>query len=175
VSDLAKTGFQTEHLFEVQLSKKLLETAVTGILPKVGLGVTPILKAARLAEDSLFTGWNKLYASSANLNQFYEVIKEVPSSYVAPLNTPADRLMTAMGDWGNMQNLLLVAGPVNLVKGRLFSLESPMSERRLREAISKALKGDALAAKTIEVVLQNVSGMQNQRCSWGTRNRVLTG
>ncbi|KAH6634677.1 glycoside hydrolase superfamily [Chaetomium sp. MPI-SDFR-AT-0129] len=97
-SDLARTGFQTEHLFEVQLPKKLLETAVSGVLPKIGQGVTPILKTARLAEDSLHAGWNKLYAPSVNLNKFYEVVKGVPSSYVAPSNTPADRLMTAIGD-----------------------------------------------------------------------------
>lgn len=173
-SDLARTGLQTEHLFEVQLPKKLLETAVSGVLPKIGQGVTPILKTARLAEDSLYAGWNKLYAPSVNLNKFYEVVKGVPSSYVAPVNTPADRLMTAIGDWGNMQNLLLVAGDVNWVKGKLFSLENPMATSTLRKAVSDALKGDEMAAKKIEVVLQSVSGMQNQETKmvlggWATK------
>lgn len=156
MSDLSKTGFQTEHLFEVQFPKKLLETAVTGILPKVGVGVTPLLKAARLAEDSVYTGWNKLYASNVNLNQFYEAITDVPKTYLAPLNTPADRLMTTIGDWGNMQNLLLVAGDVNWVKGKLFSLENPMAQSTLKTAVKAALGGDENAAKKIEVVLQNV-------------------
>lgn len=176
MSDLATTGFQTEHLFEIQLPKKLLETAITGYLPNVAhsrQSVTPVLKAARLAEASLYAGWNKLYPSSANLNKFYDVVK-VPSSYVAPLNTPADRLMTAIGDWGNMQNLLLVAGDVNWVKGKLFSLHSPMSSQTLTAAIHRALDGDEMAAKMIEVVLQNVSGIPRQEGLCRAGGRVLT-
>ncbi len=157
MSDLAKTGFQTEHFFEVQFPKKLLQTAYTGMLPNVGLGVTKLLAAAPITEENLYAGWNKLYASSLSLNQFYEVITDVPKTYVAPLNTPADRLMTAIGDWGNMQNLLLVAGHVNWVKGKLFSLENPMAQATLKAAVTAALKGDADAAKKIEVVLQSVS------------------
>jgi hypothetical protein len=70
--------------------------------------------------------------------------------------------MTALGDWGNMQNLLLVAGDVNWVKGKLFSLENPMAASTLRKAVGDALKGDVNAAKKVEVVLQSVSLSDNK-------------
>jgi hypothetical protein len=113
MADLVKNGFQTEHLFENQLPKKLLETAITGVLPYVGLGVAPVLSAALITDANLVAGWNKLYGAGIKLNDFFEAITDVPKNYVAPLNTPAERLMTAIGDWGNMQNLLLIEGHIN--------------------------------------------------------------
>jgi hypothetical protein len=43
------------------------------------------------------------------------------STWAPPANTPAGRVMSAIGGRGNMENLLLVQGHVNWVKGQLFS------------------------------------------------------
>ncbi|QPG93992.1 hypothetical protein C2857_003934 [Epichloe festucae Fl1] len=77
VSELAKKGYQTEHFFEGQMVKKLLETAIMGALPNInvgGIGVTPVLKAALLAEDKLLAGWNKVYPATAKLNNFLRTL-----------------------------------------------------------------------------------------------------
>jgi hypothetical protein len=161
ITDLAKTGFQTEHLFENQLAKKLLETAITGILPHVGLGVTPVLNAALITDANLVAGWNKLYGAGIKLNDFFEAITDVPKNYVAPLNTPAERFMTVIGDWGNMRNLLLIEGHINWVKGQLWNLNNPMSATKLSALLKSALQGNANAAEQIEVVLQSVSNAKS--------------
>ncbi|KAK5996640.1 hypothetical protein PT974_01977 [Cladobotryum mycophilum] len=167
VVDLARTGYQAEHFFELQMAKQLLATALTGVLPHInigGVGVTPIINAALLAEDKLLAGWNKLYPATAKLNTFYDSVKGlkgVPGSYIKPSNTPADHIMTVLSDWGNMQNMLLIEGQINWVKGKLFSLYNPMSQDSLKKLVTKALAGDAKAAKKIEVILQSVLSVFN--------------
>ncbi|KAK2590532.1 hypothetical protein QQS21_011782 [Conoideocrella luteorostrata] len=162
MSDLAATGLQAEHFFEVQLIKQLLQTAITGILPNVPLGsvsVTPVLSAAKLLEANLYNGWNKLYPASANLPPIVQNVaglSGVPSKYTPPANTPADRIMSAIGDWGNMKNMLLVQDRINWVKGKLFSLQNPISETVLIETIKEALSGGVSAAQRISTTLQNV-------------------
>lgn len=159
VSELAKTGFQTEHLYELQMIKQLLTTAYTGYLPSVTGAV--LMSAQKLTEAALLAGWNKVYSSAVTLNRFYEAVSGVPSSYTTPANTPADRIMTVLGDWGNMKNLLLVRGDINWVKGQLFSLKNPMGPTRLKSCVTAALKGNVKKAKEIEEVVQNVFAVFN--------------
>ncbi|KAH7317114.1 symbiotic chitinase [Stachybotrys elegans] len=154
VSELPRKFFQTEHFFEVQWPKVFLETCVTGLLPGV-LGKLP-MQAAMLAEANLLAGWNKAYAAGIALNSFYEVVSGMDPSWVAPLNTPADRLMTALGDWGNMRNMFLIKGDVNWVKGQLFSLNNPMAADKRKKYVTEALKGTVKSAQKIEIVIKNV-------------------
>ncbi|KAI9146931.1 symbiotic chitinase [Paramyrothecium foliicola] len=154
VSELPKKFFQTEHFFEVQWPKVFLDTCVTGMLPGI-LGKIP-MQAAKLTEANLLAGWNKGYAAGVSLNAFYEVVSGMDKSWVAPLNTPADRLMTILGDWGNMKNLLLIKGDVNWVKGQLFGLNNPMATDKRKKYVTEALKGSVNSAKKIEVVIKNV-------------------
>lgn len=159
VSDMAKSvKFQTEHLLELQLPKILLRTAYTGELPKVGdAAVTQYIKAARISEENLFTGWHKLYPSNINLNPVYEIVKGMPKDYLPPLNTPADRIMTAIGDWGNMQNLAVTIGEINRMKGKLFSLSEIIAGDRFQTLIWKALKNDEESARVLGGTFKDVS------------------
>ncbi|KAK2611936.1 hypothetical protein QQS21_002042 [Conoideocrella luteorostrata] len=162
IADLASKGLQAEHFFEIQIIKQFLETAITGILPNVplsGVSVTPVLTAAKLVEDKLYDGWSKIYPSSANLPPIVANVQGltgVPSNWVPPANTPAGRIMSAIGDWGNMKNLLLVQDRINWIKGKLFSLKNPISEKTLRTSIKKALGGKVTEAQHISSMLQNV-------------------
>nr|QDJ94336.1 chitinase chiC3 [Cordyceps cicadae] len=162
MSELASKGLQAEHFFEIQMIKQLLETAITGVLPHVPLGsvsITPVLTAARLLETNLVNGWNKLYPASSPLPPIVQNVvglTGVPAAYTAPDNTPADRIMSAIGDWGNMKNMLLVQDHINWVKGKLFGLQNPISERSLARTIKKALAGDVAQAKHISNMIQSV-------------------
>jgi hypothetical protein len=157
VADLPKKAFQTEHFFEVQFPKTFLETCVIGLLPSI-IGQIK-LQAPMLNEALLLASWNKKYATGIALNTFYETdsrLKGVPGKYVPPSNTPSGRLMTVLGDWSNMENLLLVKSHVNWVKGQLFSLNNPMAEGKLKTNIAEALAGDKGSAMKIETVLKHV-------------------
>ncbi|EJP61449.1 symbiotic chitinase [Beauveria bassiana ARSEF 2860] len=165
ISELASTGLQAEHFFEIQMIKQLLETAITGILPNVPLGsvsIMPVLTVPKLLETNLVNGWNKLYPGTAQLPPIVQNVaglSGVPSYYTPPDNTPADRIMSAIGDWGNMKNMLLVQDHINWVKGKLFSLQNPISERTLARTVKKALAGNVAQAQHISSMLQSVYGV----------------
>jgi chitinase len=155
---LTKKGFHAEHLFELQMPKLLLQTAYTGFLPDAGKSDQyPLRMATAISAENLFKGWHKLYPPNAILSPFYEVVKGMPKDWVAPPNTPAGRLMTVFGDWGNLLNMALAEEDINSIKGLLFSLKNPMGKTSLRDNLNAALAGNVEAAKNIETVFQNVS------------------
>jgi hypothetical protein len=172
MSDMAKEGkFHTEHLLELQLPRLLLRTAYTGELPKLDKhAATQLIKAAKITEENLFRGWHKLYPSNINLSPIYEVVnwKDLPNNYVPPLNNPAGRVMTALGDWANMQNLAVTIGDINLMKGRLFRLHDPMADDTFANLLWEALKNDEKANKLIAETFQNVGFFQGRStaCSY---------
>lgn len=138
--------------------KMLLETAHTGILPGVkGSDERRLRTATPISAENIKKGWHKLYPPNASLNPFYEIVRGMPEDWVAPPNSPAGRLTTVSGDWGNMVNMALVQACINLVKGRLFRLYNPMGEKTLNDNLTAASKGDVEAAKAIERVFQDVS------------------
>ncbi|EAQ91333.1 predicted protein [Chaetomium globosum CBS 148.51] len=104
--------FQTDHLFELQIVKMLLRTAYTGGLPKVDKkAATQPIEAPKITEENILTGWHKRYPSNIDLNPVHDPsVKGMPENYRPPENTPADRVMTALGDWGNLQNLVATTG-----------------------------------------------------------------
>jgi hypothetical protein len=64
--------------------------------------------------------------------------------------------MTVLGDWGNLQNVLLLKGDVNLVKGALYGIKNPMSPESLTKLMKKALAGNKASVTKIESVLKHV-------------------
>lgn len=80
----------------------------------------------------------------------------MPGNYVTPSNKPTDPLMTALGHWGNMENLLLVKKDINWVEGQLFSLNNPIATDKLKKYTTKILAGNKNSAIKIESVLKYV-------------------
>jgi hypothetical protein len=64
--------------------------------------------------------------------------------------------MMIPGDLGNMQNLLLIKGDVNWVKGWLFDLNNPMATEKKKKYVAEALKGSADSVKKMDIVIKNI-------------------
>ncbi|KAH6636187.1 hypothetical protein F5144DRAFT_546326 [Chaetomium tenue] len=157
-SDMAKdTKFQTEHVLELRIIKLLLQTACTGELPKADeKAATQFIKTPTITEENLFTGWHELYPSDINLDPVYEFVEGMPENYEPPENSPAGRSTTALGDWGNLQNLAVATGDINAMKGKLFGLENPIGKQKLRNLLDAALENDKAAAKEIGRTFKDV-------------------
>lgn len=152
--------FQTDHLFELQIVKMLLRTAYTGGLPKVDKkAATQPIEAPKITEENMLTGWHKRYPSNIDLNPVHDPsVKGMPENYRPPENTPADRVMTALGDWGNLQNLVATTGDINPMKGDLFGLRNlaPVEESEITGMLSGAPENHKVAAEKIEATFQGV-------------------
>ncbi|TLD08608.1 uncharacterized protein PgNI_07375 [Pyricularia grisea] len=88
LNSLAKKGFHTEHWYELQMPKFLLDTAVTGILPN-----GKIMRAAKIPIENLIAGWNQQY--TVTLTKLVEDMSHIPG-WTNP-DTPASRVMAVLG------------------------------------------------------------------------------
>ncbi|KNG44683.1 symbiotic chitinase [Stemphylium lycopersici] len=165
------TGDKRKYLFRDGngLASMLLKGGYDAAAAICSLPALTFLKIADLPKKAMQTehffeallraGWNKQYAAGVALNTFYEAVSGltgVPSVYSPPSNTSADRLMTVLGDWGNMENLLLVkagdtkaAIKIELVLKYVFSAFDYMNDAT----------AEIVERKTLSAIKQEITNM----------------
>lgn len=135
------------RVFKNQMSKFLIKTANSGTLPN---GET--MKAATISADNLYAGWNQQY--TATLNKLVETVTDI-DGWTAP-NTPAERFMATIGDYGYRRNLFYVDGPINGIKGLLHRGFNPLSPTNLKTLIETGISGGEKGATAIAQVSETL-------------------
>ncbi|KAH6687317.1 symbiotic chitinase [Plectosphaerella plurivora] len=153
LADLPKKGFVTEHFNEVQMAKHFIYSAYHGTLPYIRGPMT----ALPLSAENLAAGWNYQYTRA--LNSLATTVTDV-KDWTAP-NTPAERFMTVIGDYGYRSGLFYAEAALNGVKGSLHRFVQPMDIDRFEDILTTVAangKGAEAAAQEIAVKLQLVFG-----------------
>ncbi|KAK2766602.1 hypothetical protein FQN53_006662 [Emmonsiellopsis sp. PD_33] len=152
LSDLPRTGFQAEHLQEIQMVGKFLKTAVTGYLPSGAK-----LKAQVVDPQKLLDTWHKVY--DVDLPRIGAVVSDV-KDWTAPL-TPNDRVFEIIGSYAYRTGMSLLPGDMNLIKKNIVNGNQPMAPAAFNKALNLVAKGDMEAAKLIAGKLQKTIGVFN--------------
>ncbi|KAK2803673.1 hypothetical protein FQN50_006889 [Emmonsiellopsis sp. PD_5] len=152
LSDLPKTGFQAEHLQEIQMIGKFLKTAVTGYLPSGAK-----LKAQVVDPQKLLDTWNKAY--DVTLPRIGAVVSDVKDW--TPPKTPNDRVFEIIGSYAYRTGMSLLPGDMNLIKKNIVNGNQPMAPAAFTKALNLVAKGDMDAAKLIAGKMQKTIGVFN--------------
>ncbi|KAL2368872.1 hypothetical protein RJ035_003742 [Blastomyces gilchristii] len=152
LSDLPMKGFHAEHLQEIQMVKRFLQTAVTGYLPSGAK-----MKSVTIDPQKLLDGWNKLY--DVTLPRIGAIVSDKPD-WTPPL-TPNDRVFEIIGSYAYRTGMSILPRDMNYIKKNLVGGAQPMAISTFNTALRDVAKGDMEAAKLVAGKLQKTIGIFN--------------
>lgn len=114
--ELPKTGFQLEHLREVNMIDSFVKSLLSG---KLFSGTDMTNKLDPLA---VYNGWNKVY--DVSLPQIGLAVRDAVD-YTLPV-TPNDRIYETIGSYAYREGVTFLPGPLNLLKRTLMMGNSPL-------------------------------------------------
>lgn len=146
-AQLSKTGFELEHLREVNMMDNFVRSLLSG---KLFSGADMTIKFDPMA---VYHGWNKVYDVSLPL--IGVAVRDAPA-YTLPV-TPNDRIFETIGSYAYREGVSFLPGPLNLVKRTLMMGNSPLgSVSRFRNLLGEvASRGDKEA---LQKVLNSMHG-----------------
>ncbi|KAM7215378.1 hypothetical protein V8F06_009239 [Rhypophila decipiens] len=160
-AELPKTGFQLEHLREVNMIDSFVRSLLSGKL------FSGIDMKNKLDPLEVYNGWNKVY--DVSLPQIGVVVRDA-AGYTPPL-TPNDRIYETIASYAYREGVTFLPGPLNLLKRTLMMGNSPLG------AISNfRVLLDQVATRGDEVALKKVLGsMQGTVAIFNYLNDALKG
>jgi chitinase len=145
---LPKIGFQAEHMREINMFDKFLNSLLTGVKYS-GEAMTN-----KFDPNAIAAGWNKLYPAS--LPRIGSIVKDA-KDYTIPL-TFNDRIYEIIGSYAYRTGLSFVPGTLNLYKKVALNSQSPLGPPAKFIALLNqvALNGDTVSMVKILTAMQNV-------------------
>ncbi|OJJ42141.1 hypothetical protein ASPZODRAFT_20739 [Penicilliopsis zonata CBS 506.65] len=148
--DILETGWNAEHLQEIQMVGQLIKTAVTGTLPSGKTMQSSILDAVKL-----INGWNKVYDTT--LPRIGALVTDV-AGWTPPV-TPNDRIFEVIGSFAYRTGISFVERDINSAKLNLVKGYNVMALRRFKGFLDAVNLGNETAAKVIATTLQKTIGV----------------
>ncbi|KAG6039145.1 hypothetical protein E4U41_003161 [Claviceps citrina] len=145
-ADLPKTGFQLEHLREVNMIDSFVRSLLSG---KLFSGAVMKHKLDPLA---VYHGWNKVY--DVSLPRIGSLVRDA-ADYTLPV-TPNDRIYEVIGSYAYRTGVTFLPGPLNLLKRTLMMGNSPLGTvANFRTLLGYvAANGDDVALKKVLFAMQ---------------------
>ncbi|KAG5951737.1 hypothetical protein E4U53_002386 [Claviceps sorghi] len=143
--EFARTGWQVEHIWEIQTKYMFLISLLTG---KLVSGASMITKLDPLA---VALGWNKPY--DVSLPRIGSIVRDA-KDYTMPL-TPNDRSFEVIGSYAYRRGMSFLPGPINIHKRTLMGLNSPLGNiRAFTLLLNQIAGGDEKALLKVLTAMQ---------------------